>query len=62
MDLPLKMRERRVDVTWSPEHVNFYTDTDIWELDRIEVHGMLRRIPMISENPLWWLDLGRNKR
>ncbi len=36
--------------------VNFYTDTDIWELDRIG--GALvcyRRIPMISVNPLWWL-------
>lgn len=22
------------DVNWSPEHVNFYTDTDIWQLDK----------------------------
>ena len=28
-------RRDESDVTWSPEHVNFYTDTDIWELDRI---------------------------
>lgn len=27
-------RRDESDVTWSPEHVNFYTDTDIWELDR----------------------------
>lgn len=28
-------RRDESDVTWSLEHVNFYTDTDIWELDRI---------------------------
>lgn len=27
-------RRDESDVTWSPEHVNFYTDTDIWGLDR----------------------------
>lgn len=27
-------RRDESDVTWSPEHVNLYTDTDIWELDR----------------------------
>lgn len=27
-------RRDESDVAWSPEHVNFYTDTDIWELDR----------------------------
>ena len=28
-------RRDESDVTWSPEHVNFYTDTDIWQLDRV---------------------------
>lgn len=28
-------RRDESDITWSPEHVNFYTETDIWELDRI---------------------------
>lgn len=27
-------RRDESDLAWSPEHVNFYTDTDIWELDR----------------------------
>ena len=28
-------RRDESDVTWSPEHVNFYTETDIWQLDRV---------------------------
>ena len=28
-------RKDESDITWSPEHVNFYTETDIWELERI---------------------------
>ena len=28
-------RRDESDLTWNPEHVNFYTDTDIWQLDRI---------------------------
>ena len=27
-------RRDESDFNWSPEHVNFYTETDIWELDR----------------------------
>lgn len=27
-------RRDESDVAWSPDHVNFYTDTDIWQLDR----------------------------
>lgn len=23
------------DITWSPDHVNFYTETEIWQLDRV---------------------------
>jgi hypothetical protein len=28
-------RRDESDISWSPEHVNFYTDTEIWELDKI---------------------------
>lgn len=28
-------RKDESDVAWSPEHVNFYTETDIWQLDRV---------------------------
>ena len=28
-------RRDESDVTWSPEHVNFYTEADIWQLDRV---------------------------
>lgn len=28
-------RRDESDLTWNPEHVNFYTDTDIWQLDRM---------------------------
>lgn len=27
-------RRDESDIEWSPEHVNFYTETDIWQLDR----------------------------
>ncbi len=27
-------RRDEFDYAWSPEHVNFYTDTDIWQLDK----------------------------
>lgn len=27
-------RKDESDIAWTPEHVTFYTDTDIWELDR----------------------------
>lgn len=27
-------RKDESDINWSPEHVNFYTDSDIWQLDR----------------------------
>jgi hypothetical protein len=27
-------RKDESDINWSPEHVNFYTETDIWQLDR----------------------------
>lgn len=32
-------RRDESDLAWSPEHVNFYTDTDIWQLDRREGGG-----------------------
>ena len=56
-------RRDESDVTWSPEHVNFYTDTDIWELDRIEVPWYATQNPHDFGEPSWrLLDLGRNKR
>ena len=32
---PEDARRDESDVIWSPEHVNFYTETDIWQLDRV---------------------------
>ena len=55
-------RRDESDVTWSPEHVNFYTDTDIWELDRIGGTWYATQNPHDSESPYGGFDLGRNKR
>ncbi|MCD7856916.1 MAG: phage portal protein [Clostridiales bacterium] len=38
-------RKDESDVTWSPEHVNFYTDTDIWQLDRTGGRWEATRFP-----------------
>lgn len=40
------------DVNWSPEHVNFYTDTDIWQLDREGGTWYATRFPHKFGRPL----------
>lgn len=38
-------RRDESDITWSPESVNFYTDTDIWQLDRVGGRWHATRTP-----------------
>lgn len=45
-------RKDESDLTWSPEHVNFYTDTDIWQLDKIGGSWYATRTPHDFEQPL----------
>ena len=45
-------RRDESDTTWSPEHVNFYTDTDIWELERIGGTWHAKQTPHDFEEPL----------
>ena len=45
-------RRDESDIVWSPEHVNFYTDTDIWQLDRIGGGWEATRTPHDFGEPL----------
>lgn len=45
-------RRDESDIVWSPEHVNFYTDTDIWQLDRISGGWEATRTPHDFGEPL----------
>lgn len=45
-------RKDESDVNWSPEHVNFYTDTDIWQLDREGGSWYATRYPHAFGRPL----------
>lgn len=45
-------RKDESDVNWSPEHVNFYTDTDIWQLDRVGGSWSATRYPHRFGRPL----------
>lgn len=38
--------------TWTPSHINFYTDTDIWELRKSENSFVAIRHPHIMNRPL----------
>lgn len=40
------------DFNWSPEHVNFYTETDVWQLDRIGGSWYAERTPHSFGEPL----------
>lgn len=45
-------RKDESDINWSPEHVNFYTDTDIWQLDREGGGWYATRFPHDFGRPL----------
>lgn len=45
-------RRDESDLTWTPEHVNFYTDTDIWQLDRVGGTWKATQIPHEFGEPL----------
>lgn len=45
-------RKDESDFDWSPEHVNFYTDTDIWQLDRDGGTWYATRFPHNFGQPL----------
>ncbi len=45
-------RKDESDINWSPEHVNFYTDTDIWQLDRIDGRWNATRFPHEFGKPM----------
>jgi hypothetical protein len=45
-------RRDESDEAWSPEHVNFYTDTDIWELSRDGGAWSAQRTPHDFGEPL----------
>lgn len=45
-------RRDESDTAWSPEHVNFYTDTDIWQLDREGGIWKAKRTPHQFGEPL----------
>lgn len=45
-------RKDESDLTWSPEHVTFYTDTDIWELDKEGGSWQATRTPHDFGEPL----------
>ncbi len=40
------------DFSWTPEHVNFYTDTDIWQLDKVGGSWYATRYPQDFGEPL----------
>lgn len=44
-------RRDESDTTWTPEHVNFYTDTDIWVLDKLG-GWLATRVPHEFGEPL----------
>lgn len=45
-------RRDESDIAWSPEHVNFYTDTDIWQLDRVGGTWYAKQTPHDFGEPL----------
>lgn len=45
-------RRDESDTTWTPEHVNFYTDTDIWMLDKTGGGWTATRTPHEFGEPL----------
>lgn len=45
-------RRDEYDYAWSPEHVNFYTDTDIWQLDKVGGSWYATRYPQEFGEPL----------
>ncbi len=45
-------RKDESDINWSPEHVNFYTETDIWQLDREGGTWTATRFPHEFGQPL----------
>lgn len=45
-------RRDESDLTWSPEHVNLYTDSDIWQLDRVGGTWYATRTPQDFGEPL----------
>ena len=45
-------RRDESDIAWSPEHVNFYTATDIWQLDRDGGRWKAERTPHQFGEPL----------
>ena len=45
-------RRDEYDYAWSPEHVNFYTDTDIWQLDKVGGSWYATRYPHDFGEPL----------
>lgn len=45
-------RRDESDLAWTPEHVNFYTDTDIWQLDRVGGTWKATQIPHEFGEPM----------
>lgn len=45
-------RRDESDVTWTPEHVNLYTDTDIWILDKQGTGWTATQVPHDFQEPL----------
>lgn len=45
-------RKDESDLDWSPEHVNLYTDTDIWQLDKEDGTWYATRFPHQFGRPL----------
>lgn len=45
-------RRDESDIEWSPQHVNYYTDTDIWQLDRYGGTWYATRYPHEFGRPL----------